>query len=69
MPRYTGSEIITKYLIKEGVKYVIGIPGHGCLPLVDSFLKDKDKALLFRRKDTVESALYVNKKRVAISGA
>ena len=29
MPKYTGSEIISKYLIKEDVKYVIGIPGHG----------------------------------------
>ncbi|MBW1985024.1 MAG: hypothetical protein JRI53_09915 [Deltaproteobacteria bacterium] len=43
MPRYTGGEIVTKYLIKEGIKYVIGIPGHGNLPLVDAFFKDKEK--------------------------
>ncbi len=43
MIRYTGSEIISKYLIKEDVKYVIGIPGHGCLALVDAFFKDKEK--------------------------
>jgi len=37
MPKYTGGEIISKYLIKEGVKYAIGIPGQGNLPLVDAF--------------------------------
>jgi thiamine pyrophosphate-dependent acetolactate synthase large subunit-like protein len=29
MPLLTGGEIVTKYLIREGIKYVIGIPGHG----------------------------------------
>ena len=29
MPLLTGGEIVSKYLIQEGVKYVIGIPGHG----------------------------------------
>lgn len=50
MTRYTGSEIISKYLIKEGVKYVCGIPGHGCLPLTDAFFKDKDKITLIQPK-------------------
>jgi len=50
MGTYTGGEIITKYLIKEGVKYVIGIPGHGNLPLVDAFFKDKDKLSLIQPK-------------------
>ena len=50
MVRYTGSEIISKYLIKEGVKHVIGIPGHGCLPLVDAFYRDKDKIQLIQPK-------------------
>jgi len=50
MPKYTGGEIISKYLIKEGVKYVIGIPGHGNLPLVDAFFKDKDKIQLIQPK-------------------
>jgi len=50
MVRYTGGEIISKYLIKEGVKYVAGIPGHGCLPLVDAFLKDKDKITIIQPK-------------------
>ena len=43
MPSYTGGEIISKYLIKEGVKHVVGIPGHGCLALVDAFYKNKDQ--------------------------
>ena len=50
MPYYTGGEIISKYLIKEGVKYVIGIPGHGCLALVDAFFKDKEKLRLIQPK-------------------
>ena len=50
MPKYTGGEIISKYLIKEGIKYVIGIPGHGNLPLVDAFFKDKDKIQLIQPK-------------------
>lgn len=36
----TGGEIIVDYLIKEGVEYVIGIPGHGCLALFDA-LRDR----------------------------
>ena len=50
MVRYTGGEIIAKYLIKEGVKYVVGIPGHGNLPLVDAFFKNKDKLKLIQPK-------------------
>ncbi|MFW9878521.1 MAG: thiamine pyrophosphate-binding protein [Candidatus Thorarchaeota archaeon] len=50
MQNYTGGEIISKYLIKEGVKYVIGIPGHGNLPLVDAFFKDRDKITLIQPK-------------------
>ena len=50
MSKYTGGEIISKYLIKEGIKYVIGIPGHGNLPLVDAFFKDKDKIQLIQPK-------------------
>lgn len=50
MPKYTGGEIICKYLINEGIKYVIGIPGHGNLPLVDAFFKNKDKIQLIQPK-------------------
>ncbi len=50
MPKYTGGEIIAKYLIKEGVKYVFGIPGHGCLAFVDALYKNKDKITLIQPK-------------------
>lgn len=39
MTAYTGGEIIAEYLIKETVPYVVGIPGHGNLGLVDAFKK------------------------------
>lgn len=43
MTEYTGGEIIARYLVKEGVPYVAGIPGHGCLGLVDAFKEESDK--------------------------
>jgi len=58
MPEYTGGEIISKYLIKEGVKYVIGIPGHGNLPLVDAFFKNRDKLTLIQPK-TENAGVYL----------
>ncbi|MGI6669695.1 MAG: thiamine pyrophosphate-binding protein [Acetivibrionales bacterium] len=36
----TGGEIIVDYLVKAGVEYVIGIPGHGCLAFFDA-LRDR----------------------------
>ena len=50
MPKYTGGEIIAKYLIKEGVKYVFGIPGHGCLAFVDALFQNKDRIKLIQPK-------------------
>ncbi len=35
--RLTGGEIVREYLMKEKVPYFVGIPGHGCLGLVDAF--------------------------------
>jgi acetolactate synthase-1/2/3 large subunit len=55
MPKYTGGEIITKYLIKEGVKYVVGIPGHGNLPLVDAFFKNKENIELIQPKQEMSA--------------
>jgi len=34
--KLTGGEIIAESLINAGVRYVAGIPGHGCLGLVDA---------------------------------
>ncbi len=41
--KLTGGEIIREYLIKEKVPYFVGIPGHGCLGLVDAFKGKEDK--------------------------
>ncbi|MBN2156378.1 MAG: thiamine pyrophosphate-binding protein [Candidatus Lokiarchaeota archaeon] len=46
----TGSEVIVNYLIKEGVKYVFGIPGHGCLGLTDAFQRNRDKIIVIQPK-------------------
>ena len=35
----TGGEIIAEFLIRLGIPYAVGIPGHGNLPLVDAFRK------------------------------
>ncbi|NHN47870.1 thiamine pyrophosphate-binding protein [Halostella sp. JP-L12] len=37
MPELTGGEIIARYLEKEGVEYLVGIPGHGSTNLLDAF--------------------------------
>jgi acetolactate synthase I/II/III large subunit len=36
--RLTGGQIVAEFLAREGVPYFVGIPGHGCLPLVDAFV-------------------------------
>ncbi len=41
--RLTGGEIISEYLVERDVPYVIGIPGHGCLGLVDALKKRGDR--------------------------
>lgn len=48
--KLTGGEIIAEYLIKQKVPYVIGIPGHGCLGLVDAFNSRKDKIRVLQVK-------------------
>ncbi|MBY9000017.1 MAG: thiamine pyrophosphate-binding protein [Candidatus Heimdallarchaeota archaeon] len=46
----TGSEVIVEYLIKEGLPYVFGIPGHGCLGLTDALYKYQDKIKVIQPK-------------------
>jgi len=41
--KLTGGEIILKQIVKEGVPYILGIPGHGALALFDAIRKE-DKA-------------------------
>lgn len=35
--KLTGGEMIAKYMKMQNVPYAVGIPGHGCLGLVDAF--------------------------------
>jgi acetolactate synthase-1/2/3 large subunit len=37
MPELNGGEIIASYLEKEGVEYLVGIPGHGSTNILDAF--------------------------------
>ena len=39
--QYTGGEIVVKQLVKEGVPYIIGIPGHGVLGLFDAVRREE----------------------------
>jgi acetolactate synthase-1/2/3 large subunit len=41
--KLTGSEIVVEMLVREGMPYVIGIPGHGTLGLVDALRRRQDR--------------------------
>lgn len=45
--RLTGGEIIVEYLIREGVPYLVGIPGHGNVALFDALVDRKGKIEAF----------------------
>jgi acetolactate synthase I/II/III large subunit len=36
----TGGQVIADHLVANGVPWVVGIPGHGNLPMVDAFVED-----------------------------
>ena len=44
--RLTGGQIVAEYLTREGVPYFVGIPGHGCLGLIDAFVGRNDIRIL-----------------------
>ncbi|WP_266083151.1 thiamine pyrophosphate-binding protein [Haladaptatus caseinilyticus] len=50
MPKLNGGEIIAKYLEKEGVEYLVGIPGHGSTNLLDAF-NDSDVGVIQPRHE------------------
>jgi len=39
----TGAEIVIEHLIRENVPYLVGIPGHGNLPMFDALVGREDK--------------------------
>ena len=43
MPNMTGGEIVAEYLIKEGVPYLFGVPGHGNMGFLEGVRNHQDK--------------------------
>ncbi|HEX8939379.1 MAG TPA: thiamine pyrophosphate-binding protein [Candidatus Limnocylindrales bacterium] len=41
--RLSGAQIVVEYLLRQGVPYVAGIPGHGCWALVDALVDRADR--------------------------
>jgi acetolactate synthase-1/2/3 large subunit len=40
--RLSGAQILVEYLVREGVTYAAGIPGHGCWAVVDALIDRSD---------------------------
>ena len=36
--RLTGAQVLVEYLVRQGVRYAVGIPGHGCWNVTDVLL-------------------------------
>ena len=56
--RLSGAEIIVEYLVKQGVRHVAGIPGHGCWTLTDALL-DRSDAIRTVQVMHEQSAVHV----------
>jgi acetolactate synthase-1/2/3 large subunit len=41
--RLSGAQIIVEYLVRQGVPYAVGIPGHGSWNLTDALLDRSDE--------------------------
>jgi acetolactate synthase I/II/III large subunit len=41
--RLSGAQIVVEYLLRQGVRYAAGIPGHGCWSLTDALLDRADQ--------------------------
>lgn len=63
----TGGEIIAEYLIKEKVPYVVGIPGHGILGVVDAFRDREDKIKIIQVRHE-QSAVHLADGYYRVSG-
>ena len=56
--RLTGGEIVMERLIAEGVPYLIGIPGHGILGLVDAARERIDQITVIQTRHE-QSAIHM----------
>jgi hypothetical protein len=41
----TGGEIVAEHLVRRGVPYLVGIPGHGCLALLAAIREGRPYSL------------------------
>ncbi len=53
----TGGQIVAESLVRQGVPYLLGIPGHGCLALLDAFSARSDIDVLQVRHE--QSAVHM----------
>jgi acetolactate synthase I/II/III large subunit len=44
--RMTGGQIVAEYLVREGMPYLFGVPGHGNTALLDAFVDRRDEIAL-----------------------
>lgn len=56
MPELTGADIVGEYLVKEGVPYAVGLPGHAINTVVDSIGK---KGIRMVQAKNEESACHI----------
>jgi acetolactate synthase-1/2/3 large subunit len=42
LARLTGAQILVEYLVRQGVPFAAGIPGHGCWAITDALLDRRD---------------------------
>jgi acetolactate synthase-1/2/3 large subunit len=45
--KLTGGQIVTRVLLDRGIPWIAGIPGHGCLALVDAFMEERSRLPLY----------------------
>jgi acetolactate synthase-1/2/3 large subunit len=43
LQRLSGAQIVAEYLVRQGVRHVAGIPGHGCWSVTDALLDRQDE--------------------------
>ena len=65
--RMTGGEIVMERLIAQGVPYLIGIPGHGCLALIDAALLRRDSLKVIQVRQE-QSAVHMADGYYRVSG-
>jgi len=56
--RLTGGEIIIDFLVRHRIPYLVGIPGHGCLGLVDA-LKNYEGRIQLLQVRHEQSAVHL----------